>query len=67
MNIILDRLVKVICFLHKKNTLQNGHNSIRYKGAKIWNEIPVELRDSHSIASFKTKAKIYFLCHNYTQ
>ena len=44
-----------------------GLNSIRYRGAMLWNEIPVELRNSHSKASFNTKVKIYFLCHNYTQ
>ena len=53
-------------FLAQKNTLQYGLNSIRYKGAKLWNEIPVELRSSYSKASFKIKVKMYFLCHNYT-
>ena len=42
-------------FLARKNTLQYGLNSIRYRGAKLWNEIPVELRNSHSKASFKLR------------
>ena len=54
-------------FLARKSTLRYGLNSICYRGAKLWNEIPVELRNSHLKGSFKSKVKIYFLCHNYTQ
>ena len=45
-------------FLTRKNTLQYGLNSFRYKGAKLWNEMPVELRNSQSKSLFKTKVKI---------
>ena len=50
-------------FLTRKDTLQDGLNSIRCRGAKLWNEIPVELRNSHSKASFKTKVQLQLLLY----
>ena len=48
-------------FLSRKNSLQYGLKSIRYLGAKLWNSLPVELRNAPSKASFKTQTKIYLL------
>ena len=42
-------------------SLQYGLKSIQYLGAKLWNELPVELRNASSKTFFKTKLKSYFL------
>ena len=44
-----------------KNSLQYGLKSIRYLGAKLWNALPVELRNAPSKILFKRKLKIYLL------
>ena len=41
--------------------------SISNKGAKIWNEIPCEIRDSRTIHSFKEKLREHYMkmqCNN---
>ena len=48
-------------FLAHKNSLQYGLKSIRYMGAKMWNDLPVELRNSPSKHSFKTNLKTHIL------
>ena len=48
-------------FMVRKNTLQYGLRSISFKGAKIWNNIPPEIRDSPSIRTFKNKLKNFLL------
>ena len=48
-------------FMSRKNSLQYGLKSIRYLGAKLWNALPVELRNASSNISFKAKLKIYLL------
>ena len=48
-------------FLAHKNSLQYGLKSIRYMGAKMWNDLPVELRNSPSKHSFKTHLKTHIL------
>ena len=48
-------------FMSQKNSLQYGLKSIRYLGAKLWNALPVELRNAPSKISFKAKLKIYLL------
>ena len=47
--------------MSRKNSLQYGLKSIRYLGAKLWNTLPLELRNAPSKALFKTKLKIYLL------
>ena len=42
-------------------TSKYGLNSIKYLGAKIWNDIPVELRESSSANLFKTILKRHLL------
>ena len=41
-------------FMVRKNTLQYGWRSISFHGAKIWNNIPSEIRDSQSVRTLKT-------------
>ena len=48
-------------YLFRKNSLQYGLKSIRYLGAKLWNTLPIELRNSPSKTSFKVKLKIHLL------
>ena len=44
-------------FLKRKNTLQYGLRSVCFNGAKIWNNIPPDIRNSPSVANFKKKIK----------
>ena len=48
-------------FLAKTNTLQYGLKSIRYLGAKLWNELPAAIRTSSSKLLFKRHLKAHFL------
>ena len=48
-------------YVSKKNSLQYGLKSIRYQGAKLWNTLPLELRNAPTKIMFKTKLKIYLL------
>ena len=48
-------------FMVRKNTLQYGLRSISFNGAKIWNNIPPEIRDSPSVRTFKNKLKNFLL------
>ena len=48
-------------FLSRMNSLQYGLKSIRYLGAKLWNALPVEIRNAPSKRSFKTNLKSYLL------
>ena len=46
-------------YVVEKNTLQFGLRSIRYMGAKLWNDLPLEVRNSTSKFLFKRKLKLY--------
>ena len=46
-------------FLIQKNTLQYGLRSVRYCGAECWNEIPVDIKRSPSVKSFRLKLKAF--------
>ena len=45
---------------HDKFTLPNfdtitfGRKSFKYYGAKLWNNLPIEIKDSVSLSNFKT-------------
>ena len=39
------------------NSVLKGKNSLRYFGSVIWNLLPIESRDDHSISSFARKIK----------
>ena len=44
------------------NTTQYGLRSIHYSGVRIWNSLPVEIRNSQSLPNFKKKNEsLYFL------
>ena len=43
--------------IHSVNSILKGKNSIRYFGSVIWNSLPIEIREDHSISSFVTKIK----------
>ena len=42
------------------NTTQYGLRSIHYSGVRIWDSLPVEIRESSSLSNFKKKLKDYF-------
>ena len=50
-----------VLYMSRKNSLRYGLKSIRYLSAKLWNALPVELRNAPSKSSFKTKLKIYLI------
>ncbi len=41
----------------KCNTVTYGLNSFRYKGAKIWNDLPNKINNSIILAEFKNQIK----------
>ncbi len=41
----------------KCNTVTYGLNLIRYKGAKIWNDLPNKIKNSITLAEFKNTIK----------
>ena len=43
------------------NTTQYGLRSIHYSGVRLWNSVPNEIRDSHSLSSSRHKLKDYYL------
>ena len=48
-------------FLERKNTFQYGVRSIEYNGARLWNMVPVHIRESPSPSVFRSKLKKHFL------
>ena len=52
-------------FLPQKNTSQYGLRSVRYNGAKCWNDIPVEIKRSPSVKMFRQKLKTFLFEHNH--
>ena len=44
-------------FLTQRNTLQYGLRSVRYHGAKCWNDIPVAIKNTPSANTFRRKLK----------
>ena len=59
------QVTKNCIFVCQKNTLQYGLRSVRYHGAKCWNNISVEIRSSPSAYSFRRKLKAFFFENNY--
>ena len=45
--------------LHKERTGSAGATSFHQTGAHIWNNLPVDIRESSSLGSFKHKLKIH--------
>ena len=46
-------------FLTRKNTLQYGLRSVRYCGVKTWNKIPIGIKTSSSVQTFRQKLKAF--------
>ena len=51
-------------FALRCNTTQYGLRSIHYLGVRIWNSLPVGIRESSSLSIFKKKLKDFFLASN---
>ena len=51
--------------MHSVNSILKGKNSLRYFSSVIWNSLPIEIREDHSISSFVTKIKQWkpIACH----
>ena len=59
------RLVgKYDIYIIRKNTLQYGLRPVRYFGAKCWNTIPMHIKISPTVCSFRQQLKT-FLLNNY--
>ena len=43
--------------LPKVNTVHYGHDSLRYFGAKLWDILPENIKDSQNLVEFKHKIK----------
>ena len=41
--------------------LSRSQQSIRFEGPKIWNSLPLNIRNIQSLSTFKVKLKIYFI------
>ena len=52
-------------FLPQKNTSQYGLRSVRYCGAKCWNDVPVDIKRSPSVKIFHQKLKTFLFEHYY--
>ena len=48
-------------FAEHRSTIQYGIRSIQYLGARIWNDLPLLIRNSPGVTNFKTNLKIHFL------
>ena len=48
-------------FLECKNTFQYGIRSIEYNGARLWNMLPIALRETSSSSVFRSELKKYLL------
>ena len=48
-------------FALRCNTTQYGLRSIHYLGVRIWNSLPIEIRESPSLSIFKKKLKDFLL------
>ena len=46
-------------FMTRKNTLQYGLRSIKYAGAKSWNDIPSKIKQSTSVVIFRPDLKLH--------
>ena len=59
------QVTKKDIFLTQKNTLQYGIRSVRFFGAKCWNDIPVDIKRSPSANIFRQKLKAFLFQNHY--
>ena len=50
---------KRFCQVPNARTVYNGLESIRYRGPKIWESLPTTIKESKTLAEFKTKIKMW--------
>ena len=50
-------------FLERKNTFQYGIRSIEFTGARLWNMLPIALRETSSSIVFRSDLKKHLLLH----
>ena len=53
----------VVCLKTNKDTFIYGIRSIQYSGARLWNTLPVPIKDSQSASVFRLQVKALFLSH----
>ena len=59
------QVTKKDIFLTQKNTLQYGIRSVRFFGAKCWNDIHVDIKRSPSANIFRQKLKAFLFQNHY--
>ena len=52
-------------FLNRRNTLQYGIRSVRYTGAKSWNELPIIIKQCPSKLRFRQQLKVHLFSTKY--
>ena len=54
-------------FMTQENTLQYGLRSVRYAGAKFWNNTPRVIKQSTTVTNFRHKLKLHLYSTRYHQ
>ena len=52
-------------FIERRNTMQYGIKTVRYAGTQLWNSIPIEIRRSPFISTFRSNF-LKFLLSGYS-
>ncbi len=59
---VTDRLSDVNLLVQPKfKTVTYGHNTIKYQGSKLWNNLPNDLKRMNSLSSFKCEIQKWSL------
>ena len=58
---ILHQSMKNDLYAVSCNTTQYGLRSIHYSGVRLWNSLPIEIKDSNTLFNFKRKLKHHYL------
>ena len=53
--------VRACLFAEHRSTIQYGIRSIQYLGARIWNDLPLLIRNSPGMTNVQKTLKIHFL------
>ena len=59
--IITSQSMKNDLYAVSCNTTQYGLRSIHYSGVRLWNSLPMEIKDSNTLSNFKRKLKHHYL------
>ena len=52
-----------ILTMPRTNLKTYGDRSFNFYGPKRWNDLPIEIRESHSLDNFKKAVKTYYFCN----